>query len=255
MPASYLPKNEPLGTTTMTFGADGFFGYGACSPTPEASHDAVSTCNPGNQAVWWSTYALEHLPSKGEIDKDDIIRQLQSRHSSWKDPVIQTVIQKVSIDSIYPTWTTPNLPTWEKDGVVLVGDAAHALQTSSGQGVSQALEDAEMLGMIIARNLKSGFASEKKALQAAAGSYCELRVPRVRKISDHAKKLGDMKRKKNLVVEWMMYLFMWLGGKWYPSFRTRRAGSCDAALFECFLLACAPRARIFRGVSPRSNEE
>ena len=236
MPASYLPQNEPPGITTMTFGADGFFGYGACSTTSETSHNAVSTCSPGDQAVWWSTYALENLPSKGEIDKDDIIRQLQSRHSSWKDPVIQKVIQKVSIDSIYPTWTTPNLPTWERDGVVLVGDAAHALQTSSGQGVSQALEDAEMLGMVIARKLESGPASETEALQAAAKSYCELRMPRVRKISDHAKKLGDMKRKKNLVVEWMMYFFMWLGGKWKFLFFLRIRQSkhlANSALFIC----------------------
>ena len=216
----------------MTFGADGFFGYGACSTTSEASHNAMSTCNPGDQAVWWSTYALENLPSNGDIDKNDIVRQLQSRHSNWKDPVIQKVIQEVSIDSIYPTWTTPNLPTWERDGVVLVGDAAHALQTSSGQGVSQALEDAEMLGMMIARNLSSGLASEKEALQSAAKSYCELRMLRVKKISDHAKKLGDMKRKKNLVVEWMMYFFMWLGGKWHPFWTSRAVRCCSNGVFH-----------------------
>lgn len=213
MPSSYLPANEPLGTTTMTFGPDGFFGYGACSTAPDISHDAISTCAPGPQAVWWSTYSLKTPPPKDGINKDDIVHQLQNRHASWKDPVIQKVIQGVTIDSIYPTWTTPNLPTWERDGVVLVGDAAHALQTSSGQGVSQALEDAEMLGMLIAKHLWNGLNSQREALQLAAKSYCKIRVPRVRKISDYAKRLGDMKRKKGFIGERMMYLFMWLGGR------------------------------------------
>lgn len=214
MPSSYLPANEPLGTTTMTFGPDGFFAYGACSIAPDASHDGVSTCAPGPQAVWWSTYSLETPPPKDGIDKDDIVHQLQNRHSGWKDPVIQKVIKEVSIDSIYPTWTTPNLPTWERDGVVLVGDAAHALQTSSGQGVSQALEDAEMLGMLMGRHLGSGLNSQREALQLAARSYCKIRMPRVRRISDYAKRLGDMKRKKGFIGERMMYLFMWLGGEY-----------------------------------------
>ena len=196
----------------MTFGADGFFGYGACSTTPRTSHNAISTCAPGPQAVWWSTYSLEQPPSK-QIDKEDIVRQLRSRHSRWKDPVIQKVLQEASIDSIYPTWTTPDLPTWESNGVVLVGDAAHALPTSSGQGVSQALEDAEILGMSIAKCLEKKSGSEKEALHLAVKSYCRARMPRVKRISDHAKRLGNMKRKMSFVAEWMMYLFIWLGGK------------------------------------------
>ena len=148
-----------------------------------------------------------------DIDKEDIIRQLQSRHSSWNDSVIQKMIQEVSIDTIYPTWTTPDLPTWERGGVVLVGYAAHALQPSSVQGVSQALEDAEMLGLLIGENLKRRACSEKEAVQLAAKSYCQIRMPRVKKVSDYAKLLGNMKRKKSIAGEWLMYFFIWLGGK------------------------------------------
>ncbi|TPR01049.1 Integral peroxisomal membrane peroxin family protein [Aspergillus niger] len=51
-----------------------------------------------------------------------------------------------SVQTMWPTWTSPPLPTWEREGVVLVGDAAHALPSTSGQGASQALEDVEALG-------------------------------------------------------------------------------------------------------------
>jgi salicylate hydroxylase len=38
------------------------------------------------------------------------------------------------------------LTTWTKGKVILIGDAAHAMLPTQGQGASQALEDAEALG-------------------------------------------------------------------------------------------------------------
>jgi salicylate hydroxylase len=42
------------------------------------------------------------------------------------------------------------LPTWTKGSVVLVGDAAHAMLPTQGQGASQAIEDAEAVGAFYA---------------------------------------------------------------------------------------------------------
>lgn len=38
------------------------------------------------------------------------------------------------------------LPTWTKGRVILIGDAAHAMLPTQGQGASQTVEDAEALG-------------------------------------------------------------------------------------------------------------
>ncbi|EXJ68878.1 uncharacterized protein A1O5_07810 [Cladophialophora psammophila CBS 110553] len=60
------------------------------------------------------------------------------------------------LDAAYPTWTTPELPSWSSRGrAVLVGDAAHALQPSSGQGACQALEDAEALALFLGHYLSA----------------------------------------------------------------------------------------------------
>jgi FAD-dependent urate hydroxylase len=40
----------------------------------------------------------------------------------------------------------PAAPTWHRGRVIIIGDAAHAASTSSGQGASMALEDAAILG-------------------------------------------------------------------------------------------------------------
>ncbi|MGY1700705.1 FAD-dependent monooxygenase [Geodermatophilus sp. SYSU D00766] len=37
------------------------------------------------------------------------------------------------------------MPTWHRDGMVLVGDAVHAASPASGQGASMAFEDAVTL--------------------------------------------------------------------------------------------------------------
>jgi 2-polyprenyl-6-methoxyphenol hydroxylase-like FAD-dependent oxidoreductase len=60
----------------------------------------------------------------------------------------------------------PRLPRWWRDGLVLIGDAAHAASPAAGQGASMALEDAVALGECV-RDLPD--------LDAALGAYERLR--------------------------------------------------------------------------------
>ncbi|KAL9607251.1 MAG: hypothetical protein Q9167_007818 [Letrouitia subvulpina] len=220
IPSSYLPNDEPHGTTTMTFGPHGFFGYGACTSASASSHDAECSVPQGPEAVWWSTYEIEHPPNTKHMDKEDIRKQLLQRHSWWKDPTIRRIITDAKIQSIYPTWTTPELSTWQARGLVLVGDAAHALQSTSGQGVSQALEDSQVLATLLTFHLgrcHSSTASQIKeqddAIDLAIKQYFEIRWPRVKRIADRAKQMGDMKRKRGIILEWLTYLIIWVMGK------------------------------------------
>lgn len=108
---------------SVVFGANGFFGYSYTGAQSASSHQQDEL------GVWWSTYSLEKCPDDWRnIDKQDAKKQLQERHSSWKNQTIQNIIRDVEIDSVYPTFTTPLLPTWGRNGLVLIGDAAHALQ-------------------------------------------------------------------------------------------------------------------------------
>jgi 2-polyprenyl-6-methoxyphenol hydroxylase-like FAD-dependent oxidoreductase len=119
------------GEMNVVFGANGFFGYGY------SSSEATDPQKHGSEAAWWSTYSLAECPTDWrKIDRDDAKRQLAERHGSWKNTVVQRIIEKVEVDSVYPTFTTPDLITWEHGGCVLLGDAAHALQPSMGTLVS-----------------------------------------------------------------------------------------------------------------------
>ncbi|KAL8762574.1 MAG: hypothetical protein Q9184_001428 [Pyrenodesmia sp. 2 TL-2023] len=211
--SSLLPENEPRGRMTVTFGAHGFFGYGACTVAPQSNHFAECTAPTGDEAAWWSTYETIDLPDTRDFDKEDILRQLKTRHAGWADPVVQKIVDGAVINSIYPTWITPELPTWHARGLVLVGDAAHAMQPSSGQGTSQGLEDAQVFSMLLAHYLERHFshsasrvgrqvpASVGEAVDQASKKYFELRRPRVNRIFNRAKQMGDTKRKKGLFEE------------------------------------------------------
>jgi 2-polyprenyl-6-methoxyphenol hydroxylase-like FAD-dependent oxidoreductase len=67
----------------------------------------------------------------------------------------------------------PEVPTWHRDRVIIIGDAAHAASTSSGQGASMALEDAVALGRCLRDTPGPG---------EAFTAYERLRRDRVRKV-------------------------------------------------------------------------
>ena len=222
IPSSILSSTgvEP-GHMGIIFGSTGFFGYGYNNTAPFEQYQHTSM--PGDQAVWWSTYELASCPDSRNVDREDVRRQLLARHKDWNNQTIKKIIETVRIDVVWPTWTTPVLPTWERSGIVLLGDAAHALQPSSGQGTSQALEDAETFVLFLRHYLREGYrrpketqvATEVDAATQAAKYYVELRKPRIKKIYDHSQRMGAMKKNMNIVREMIMYLAIWIMAKFF----------------------------------------
>ncbi|GFP52822.1 zeaxanthin epoxidase, chloroplastic [Trichoderma asperellum] len=211
MPATGLAESVEKGSMNFIFGGNGFFGYfySHSDPSDPNRDNPYIASNPGETLAWWSTYEIKECPDRSTLDMDDVSRQLRERHAQWKDPVIQQVIKSERVTHMYPTWTSPPLPTWERDGVVLLGDAAHALPSTSGQGVSQALEDCESFVLFLAHQLKRTDPSkpdaEKQAAIKAARQYMELRKPRVTEILENSKRIQNSKRDMGVVREYAMY--------------------------------------------------
>jgi len=188
---------------SIVLGRNGFFGYGVDRGTSPSSSDARGVC--------WSTYTLNELPEDWrKIDCEDAQHQLQARHKHWKNKVIQRIIKEAKIDQVWPTFTTPLLPTWESRGCVLMGDAAHAVQPSSGQGTSMALEDAETLARLLSHHLAK---DPEQGFQLACKQYSDLRMPRLAVVHKKAQQLGSMKQDMGVVAEMFMYAFVWAIGK------------------------------------------
>ncbi|OCL08322.1 hypothetical protein AOQ84DRAFT_388938 [Glonium stellatum] len=205
----------------FTFGGNGFFGYGSAGPVE------------ANKMMWWSTYQSQTVPNRKTLDVAAVKKQLQDRHRSWKDPVIQDIIKTVDFDSILPTWVTPSLPHWGEKGLVLIGDSCHALPPTSGQGASQALEDSQTFSLALAHYLsrcyESGEGTERDAVEAATKVFFDVRQPRVQEIAAAAKRMEGNKKDMGFVVEMIMYGFIWLMSK-YPWIMKMMAGDVNARL-------------------------
>ncbi|KAK5684001.1 hypothetical protein LTS10_003865 [Elasticomyces elasticus] len=198
VPAS-LMQEVPQGQMNIVLGRNDFFGYGIDRGEAATSKVARGVC--------WSTYTLDVLPEDWrKLDCDKAQQQLQARHQHWKNDVIRRIIKEVKVGQVWPTFTTPLLPSWERQGCVLMGDAAHAVQPSSGQGTSMALEDAETLARLLAHHLAE---DPKSGHLLACKQYSDLRMPRLAKVHKKAQQLGSMKQDMGVVLEMVMYAFVW----------------------------------------------
>jgi 2-polyprenyl-6-methoxyphenol hydroxylase-like FAD-dependent oxidoreductase len=175
--------------------------------------------------MWWSTFETSTLPDTKDVDPLVIQLALFDRHKHWKDPVVQHVIKNAEVESIYPTWTLPTLPHWGEKGIVLIGDAAHAMDPTTGQGASQALEDSQTFALLLAELLDAehyGCAPDSYNIDKAIKVFHEIRAPRIDAIVRRGKKLAGKKANVGIVKEYAMYCFLWLlikfpfFGEWAP---------------------------------------
>jgi 2-polyprenyl-6-methoxyphenol hydroxylase-like FAD-dependent oxidoreductase len=164
--------------------------------------------------MWWSTFQTSSLPDT-KLNPTNIKTDLQTRHQGWHDPIIRSTIRDAEVESIYPTWTMPDLPHWGEKGIVLVGDAAHAMDPGTGQGVSQVLEDTQALPLLLREVLEGQGserygANERERVNVAIKIFYEVRSGRVREIVERGKKMEGSKKDLGLAMEYCMYFYLWL---------------------------------------------
>jgi 2-polyprenyl-6-methoxyphenol hydroxylase-like FAD-dependent oxidoreductase len=102
--------------------------------------------------------------------KETVLRKLQGWPEAARRIVETTPAEDVVRLEVY---VRPKTPHWTTGRVALLGDAAHAMEPSGGQGSAQAIEDAVVLARCLARGSQPS---------ASLHEYERLRVLRVRLI-------------------------------------------------------------------------
>ncbi|MEU4422606.1 NAD(P)/FAD-dependent oxidoreductase [Actinoplanes sp. NPDC024001] len=157
----------PAGVMQMAFGRRAFFGWASA---PDGT-------------VWWFANPPRKRPvAPGEFSP-----------AAWRAHLLELFAGEpagdlvAASDEILGPWNTRDLHrvrVWHDDRVVLVGDAAHAVAPSSGQGASMALEDAVVLGHCLLA---------QPELPAALAAYESARRPRVEKVVAYGRRSSNTK--------------------------------------------------------------
>ncbi|KAI0743345.1 FAD/NAD(P)-binding domain-containing protein [Daedaleopsis nitida] len=88
----------------------------------------------------------------------------------------------------------PELSTWHKGRVVLIGDAAHPTSPHLGQGANQAYEDVYLLVRLLRKHLDpTAGAPSTETLSAAFNELDALRIPRTSELVRKARALGEIR--------------------------------------------------------------
>ena len=145
--------------------------------------------------LWWTyvPYQEELVKNKTRASWDEwekkLLTLLQDDHEILKKSVKRTKETLLYL----PIYNIPHLPTWHKDLVCLVGDAAHAISPHAGQGATMAIEDA----VVLAKCLR-----DVPDTQEAFVSFEKLRKKRTEKVVKVAQQLGNTFSMTNPVQKW-----------------------------------------------------
>jgi salicylate hydroxylase len=127
----------------------------------------------GEGYIFWSAGALTADCTLSQTAIDVKARVLEE-FAGWTEP-IQSIVEATNAKDILerPIWDRPPLPSWSNNRVTLLGDAAHPMVPSLGQGANTAFEDAYELAECLSRAAN---------IKAALSSYEQSRIERTQVI-------------------------------------------------------------------------
>ncbi len=151
------PAAIESGVWHMTFGRRAFFGH---------------VVDPSGGVVWFANTPGEAIPKdERETTDKQYWKSLLSDLSADDAGPIHEIVRNGHLDVVADnTYDLVSVPKWHNGSMVIIGDAAHAPSSISGQGASLAIEDAVMLAKCL---------RDTNEPAAAFASYERLRRPRV----------------------------------------------------------------------------
>jgi len=93
----------------------------------------------------------------------------------------------------YGLYDRPELKSWHKDRVVLLGDAAHPTSPHLGQGANQAFEDTYHLVRLLVKHNPGASPPSTELLYTIFSEYEGIRIPRTAELVKGARKQGEVR--------------------------------------------------------------
>ncbi|WP_045742444.1 FAD-dependent oxidoreductase [Actinoplanes rectilineatus] len=162
-------ETAPDRLVRMAFGRRSFFGW---------------VTAPGGETWWFANPPSRRPVRPGDFTPESWRAYLLGLFADDAFPATEIIR---ATDEILGPWNTEDLrrvPVWRSGRAVLLGDAAHAVSPSAGQGVSMAIEDAVTLGRCLDRSA---------VVPEALAAYEGLRRTRVERVVRQGRRNGSGK--------------------------------------------------------------
>ncbi len=157
-----------------------FWGRGMRFGVHDIGHD---------RTYWWATMSTDpDLAAHWPYGKDDLLR----RFRAWAPEISEMISATTESDILaLPAQDRPPLSRWARGRVTLVGDAAHPMLPSLGQGANSAIEDAVVLGHALATHCDP---------ETALRAYERRRIPRTTVLVEGSRSLGRIEQTTSVAV-------------------------------------------------------
>ncbi|AOM42699.1 FAD-dependent monooxygenase [Xenorhabdus hominickii] len=137
----------------------------------------------GGEVYWWGT-ANMHTEQAHKWQGNN--RDILSYYKGWPDIVSDIILQTPSENIIaVPAQDRPFSSCWGKGRITLLGDAAHPMLTSLGQGAGMAIEDASVLGHVL---------RQQSDPVSALRQYEKIRIPRTEMLVNASRTLSEVEQ-------------------------------------------------------------
>ncbi|HEU4327535.1 MAG TPA: NAD(P)/FAD-dependent oxidoreductase [Roseiflexaceae bacterium] len=186
------------GEMHMVWGKRAFFGY---------------TVRPGGEAWWFANLGMRQEPRRQELaarsteEWKGMLCELFAGDAAF----ISALIRRTETIGATPIHDLPSLPRWSTGRAALLGDAAHAVSPSAGQGASMAMEDALMLAVCL---------RDTPDPQQALCRYEQLRRPRAERIVASGRARGNYKALRSRAAVFLRDLLMPLAFRLFATERS-----------------------------------
>jgi FAD-dependent urate hydroxylase len=168
-----LPQVQPDGGDyRMIWGKRCFFGY---------------TVSPDGECWWFANpparnpLGSDRLRFMNAAEVKALLVELLEVDEGPAADIVRSTTGDILLGNQYDM---PRVPTWHRERSVVIGDAAHAVSPSTGQGVALACEDAVTLALCL---------RECSDPWAAFSAYEAIRRPRVERVAAWGSKMGGTK--------------------------------------------------------------
>jgi 2-polyprenyl-6-methoxyphenol hydroxylase-like FAD-dependent oxidoreductase len=161
----------------------------------------------GKGKMYW--YAAAMAP---EAQPDAVIgrkKELEQMYQDWF-PAIPKLINATDEINILTTdlYDRPPTQPWSQNNVTLLGDAAHPMLPTMGQGACTALEDAYVIAQCLQAQSDVAISGARRQMCIAFQEYESQRLPRTKAIVEQSLQSGKMGQLKNPLAVGLRNTFM-----------------------------------------------